>query len=280
MSKRNYYLDVLWRFKISIAIISIVGVIAVFAISIGASPVYEAISYVRVGDVSNLSVSGYTSTIGSGEQVYMRLVEIVGLPPFKKEVDKVLIEKEKHSVRLKLDRYELEAKQVKNSDILEIHARSSNPLLSQQAADSTASVLVESSKTSGEGLTKGVRDKVASGQIKKVDELLANLRKKYEAAKVTPNVDQIENKVKLGNIEDEINAALELRRTYSEYLARLSIIEALGQENIQIMYKAELPSRPTTPDIIRTALIALAIGLGLGFISALVRDYRLGLKKE
>lgn len=132
--------------------------------------------------------------------------------------------------------WSLDATPSSTSSVLPITASTTNPRTAAALADAAANEIVSANNSSNEAQLKEAR---------------AVIRSQVRTAP-TKN----------------------MKRTLFGQLNTLSTLEALSNHSIQVIQKAQLPGAPSSPSRRRIGAIALALGLVVGIVIALLRPER------
>jgi len=147
---------------------------------------------------------------------------------------------------------------VPDTQLLEISVHDTVPKRAQALADEIAHQLILQSPTGREESERQgfMRQRLAEleASIQQTEESIAAEQAKLDAANSARAIQQYEANI----------AALEQRLSSDEstYASLLALVEG-GSNYVSVVEYAALPSRPISPNVLKTVLIAAAVGLGL-----------------
>jgi succinoglycan biosynthesis transport protein ExoP len=154
---------------------------------------------------------------------------------------------------------------IPNTQLLEISARDTIPERARALADEIAKQLILQSPTGQEGSERQtlIRQRLAEleANIQETEKNIAEEQAKLDAANSARAIQQYQANI----------TVLEQRLSSYESSYASLLTSAEGEINyISVVEPAALPSRPISPNVIQTLLLAAAVGLGLGAGSAVL----------
>lgn len=157
---------------------------------------------------------------------------------------------------------------VPGTQLLEISVRDTIPERAQALADEIANQLIQQSPTGREESERQlfVQQRLAGleASISKTEQSIAEEQAKLDAANSARAIQQYQANI----------AALEQRLSnYQSTYASLLMSVQGGTNYISIVEPATLPSRPISPNVAQTVLLAAAIGLGLAVGGAVLIEF-------
>jgi len=162
----------------------------------------------------------------------------------------------------------ISTRQVPGTQLLEISVRDVIPERAKAVADEIANQLILQSPTAREDADRQafVLQRLAGleANIRSTEEKIAEEQTKLEAANSARAIQQY---------QDNITALEQRLSTYESTYASLLMSVQGGTNYITIIEPANLPSRPISPNVAQTVLLAAAIGLGLAVGGAILIEF-------
>lgn len=259
------YAKILWTFRwfIFLIMVLIIGVTALTTLA--TPPVYKTSIRLEVGQA--LSYFGAEFT---GSKIDLEVyIELINDPFFKEKVRREATKK-----RESIGDFKISAQQKEESGILTITVETGKAQDAKILADAAATVLMEEDDKLSSEAAIMIRQRIQK-QIEPVDVQLAKLRKELELLKEKPTASTEEEKiVKVSHLQDKILAVEAIRRTYTDFLARVALAQALRGSNIRMIYPATVPIQSSGPELINNLLGAAVVGLLLAVGSVVLIGYR------
>ncbi|MCB0111318.1 MAG: polysaccharide biosynthesis tyrosine autokinase [Caldilineaceae bacterium] len=250
------YLNILWRRKWLILLITVLVVGAAYAYTVLATPLYVSTTTLRVvtigselggrpdRDYTELLMSTYAS-IATGGTVRSELMRELGLDA-------------RPTIAVDL---------VRNTELMKVQATAADPALAQSIADATAQIIIRESRQQFSGDGQSVLE-ILQRQVQQVESELATARQNY---------DQLaQQNANDSSALDAARKSIELKeRTYSGLLddyetARIN--EAVRANAIYVVEPANLPANPSSPRGDVNLVMGLMVGLFLGMALAFLVD--------
>ena len=162
----------------------------------------------------------------------------------------------------------ISTQQVPGTQLLEISVRDTIPQRAQALADEIANQLILQSPTAREESERQtfVQQRLAGLEenIRLTEEKIAEEQAKLEAANSARAIQQH---------QDNITALEQRLSTYESTYASFLMSVQGGTNYISIIEPATLPTRPISPNVAETVLLAAAIGLGLAVGGAVLIEF-------
>jgi succinoglycan biosynthesis transport protein ExoP len=256
------YLTVLWRRKWTILIVTTATVGVTMALSLASSKVYAASAEILLSDPQQQSVFSASQAASSDpvRQVATQ-IQVLESRPLAQQAKKQLGPR---ASRLSSFR----ATAVGETDVIRVTAESTDPATARDGANAFANVYVEARHKQAVDALIAVnkelqpKTKEAQAQLDSLDTQIATA-----SAAIPPDA------AKLEELRSQRDTAAREYSLFKQKVDEVQVDAALRSGGAQIITKAELPTVPVRPQLVRNGILALVLGLLLGLGLAFLREY-------
>lgn len=266
------YARIVWKHKWIMLLVVIITVGTTAGVTYYLPPTYTATATLKVKSDSSFSVPGYISP--AKEADLSSYEKLVSTPQFKQEALNLAKEKyaSQHVSSLELGSFSLSVEGLSRANFLVLKVGASHPGVAKALTNAAAELLIRETTELELGMFKELR-KAVTKERQSIDKELAGLRLEMEDLKAQPTAGSpVDKSIKMAHLQDEINAAESLRRTYNDFLARLSLNDLAQRTPLQLIYPAIVPPEPSSPSLPKNLLVSFIAGLLLGMGAVVVLD--------
>lgn len=257
MEMRAYF-AALWRRKWVVIITLLLTVVVTMIGTFLLPPVYTATVSLRISPIpgSGLDYGDFLY----GERLRHTYARIASSGPVLEEV------RERLGWELPPAASQVQARVVENTEILEVQVVDEDPYAAEDVANSLAQVLQEQEKQQTAG---GINSKtVFEEEITRIESELVQLQEEYDRLLQQPAPDLAH----VTALSDRIRRQKMARDTFFEYYVSARANEITGAHIISVIDPAVTPEAPTSPRPLLNLVGAVAVGLLVGVVLALLSE--------
>ncbi len=260
------YLAIVWRWRRRIVGATLVAATLAFVLSLLMRPVYEASAALVVGQTQTTDTPDY-NTLLLNEQLARTYSQLL--------TDKATLREVAKRLNLRTDDTTLSrlagaasVETVKDTQLVRVRVRDTNPTLAADIANTTLQVFIEQHETS---LTEGLNNSLNTlkSEMDALQGRTDSTQRSYDEEKAKPKPDQY--------LLSRLDAVLkQYRATYNSFqqgYEELQAAQAHGASLLAIFNKAEPPTAPVLPRTKLNILLASLIGAMASTGMALLIEY-------